>query len=205
VDFHVVNVREESYNRVVYAAIETLEGEEKGNVFAVVALMDVRAGQWSIKWMSENDEPYAHGCPNRILDKLTVSNNAHALSWRETCRNANSDGAKGKIMANDELGDGNGAFNKAIADFTRVIEINPKDSIAYKYRGDAYVRAKEYDKAIADYTQAIKINPYDADVHFDRGLAYTYLFECNKALADLNQAIEIDPSITDRRRQAKSA
>ena len=49
--------------------------------------------------------------------------------------------------------------DRAIADFTKAIEINLQDADAYNNRGTAYVGKGEIDRAIADYSRAIEINP----------------------------------------------
>jgi len=41
-------------------------------------------------------------------------------------------------------------FDKAITDFTRAIELDPKSALAYSNRGIAYANLQQYDKAIGD-------------------------------------------------------
>ena len=55
------------------------------------------------------------------------------------------------------------SYDKAIADFTEAIRLDPNwprrittGAIAYGSKGD-------YDKAIADYTEAIRLDPKDAE------------------------------------------
>lgn len=43
-----------------------------------------------------------------------------------------------------------GQFDKAIADHTTAISLNPKDDYAYEYRADAYDKAEKPDLAKAD-------------------------------------------------------
>ena len=52
-----------------------------------------------------------------------------------------------------------GDFRGAIADFDRVIAINPDYADAYSNRGAAHAGSKDYPKAIADYDKAIALNP----------------------------------------------
>ena len=56
-------------------------------------------------------------------------------------------------------------YNKALADFTKIIELEPKTSyyyVAYYYdkRADLYAIMKQYDKAIEDYHKAIEAIKY---------------------------------------------
>lgn len=52
-----------------------------------------------------------------------------------------------------------GEYDKAIADYTKAIEIDPRYAFAYNNRGLAWGKKGEYDKAIADYTKAKEVNP----------------------------------------------
>lgn len=65
-----------------------------------------------------------------------------------------------------------GEYDRAIADFTQAIKLNPKDVNPYLNRGVAYEKKREYDLAIADYTQAIKLNSKYAYPY--NNLAWTY-------------------------------
>ena len=47
-----------------------------------------------------------------------------------------------------------GQYNMAISDFSKAIEINPKDAAAYYSRGITYFIINEYDKAWNDFKQA---------------------------------------------------
>jgi tetratricopeptide (TPR) repeat protein len=49
-------------------------------------------------------------------------------------------------------------FDKAIADFTQAIQLDPKNALAYYHRGWAHHDKRDYDRAIADYTEAIRIH-----------------------------------------------
>ena len=49
----------------------------------------------------------------------------------------------------------------AIADYTKAIELNPKDQQAYWRRGLSYGHKGQCGPAIADYSKAIELNPKD--------------------------------------------
>ena len=48
-------------------------------------------------------------------------------------------------------------YARAIADYSKTIQINPRHAHAYNNRGRAYWAKKDYDRAIADQTKAIEI------------------------------------------------
>ena len=64
------------------------------------------------------------------------------------------------------------AYEKAIADFTQAIRLDPSYASAYISRGVAYAGKGDYDRAIADYNQAIRLDPNYAPAYINRGVAY---------------------------------
>ncbi|HEY6122239.1 MAG TPA: tetratricopeptide repeat protein [Pyrinomonadaceae bacterium] len=81
----------------------------------------------------------------------------------------------------------------AIADFTKVIEMNGKDQeFCYYFRGMAHYRKGDPSQAIADLSKAIAIKA-DPRFYDDRGNLLAKQGELDRALADLNKAIEIAP------------
>src|SRR5262245_40672190 len=55
-----------------------------------------------------------------------------------------------------------GDFDRAIADYSEVIRLDPKSASAYGGRGLAYFDKGDFDRAIADYNEAIKLDPKSA-------------------------------------------
>jgi tetratricopeptide (TPR) repeat protein len=84
-----------------------------------------------------------------------------------------------------------------MADFSRVIELNPRFGNAYVYRGLIHYHKGDLDRAIWEYNRALEINPKDDVAYADRGLAYYYKRDYDRALADLNRAIEYNPKYTN--------
>ena len=85
-----------------------------------------------------------------------------------------------------------GEYDKAIKEFTKALEINPKDATIYNVRGVAYYDKGQYDQAISDYNKAIEINPKYTDAYINRGITYFVKLE-NKAkgCADFKKACEL--------------
>jgi tetratricopeptide (TPR) repeat protein len=86
------------------------------------------------------------------------------------------------------------AYDRAIADFTEAIKLDPNSSIAYQERGDTYYYKGDNDQAIADYNQAIKLSPNVASTYNSRGDTYRAKGDHDRAIADYNQAIRLDPN-----------
>jgi tetratricopeptide (TPR) repeat protein len=86
-----------------------------------------------------------------------------------------------------------GDYDKAIADFTKSIEVYPGNAEAYYNRGFAWDDKGDYDRAIADYTKAIEIEPKYASAYYNRGIAWDGKGDSDKAIADYTKAIEINP------------
>jgi len=82
---------------------------------------------------------------------------------------------------------------RAIADYSEAIRLDPNYALAYHNRGRAYVEKNEHDRAIADYSEAIRLDPKYAAACEGRGLAYFYKKEYDRAIADYSEVIRLDP------------
>ena len=86
-----------------------------------------------------------------------------------------------------------GENDKAIADHTEALRLDPKFATAYIGRGYAWQAKGENDKAIADYTDALRLDPKDAAAYNNRGRAWEAKGENDKAIADYTEALRLDP------------
>ncbi|MCJ7664952.1 MAG: tetratricopeptide repeat protein [Desulfobacterales bacterium] len=88
-----------------------------------------------------------------------------------------------------------GDYDKAIADYTKALEINPRGFMSqfyYSGRGFAWLKKGDYDKAIADFTTCIEIGFKLADCYQYRGDAWEKKGNHAKAKADYDKAKEIE-------------
>jgi len=60
-------------------------------------------------------------------------------------------------------------------------------------KGQADLKADNYEQAEEDYTEALAANPQDEKAYYGRAYVYVKMSEDDKALADLGQALQIDP------------
>src|SRR6266508_1211848 len=91
-----------------------------------------------------------------------------------------------------ELAQG-GAYEEAIAEFTKAIELSPTDARLYNDRGRVYHRMNRLPEAIEDFSKAIKLAPKDYAGYSERGAAEVSQNQMEAALADLNKALELKP------------
>ncbi len=86
-----------------------------------------------------------------------------------------------------------GDLDRAIADFDKAIEFDPKLTPAYENRGFARNEKGEYDRAITDFNKAIELDPKLTLAYDNRGFARNKKGEYDRAITDFNKAIELDP------------
>ena len=104
---------------------------------------------------------------------------------------------KFKLMVYNSRGlaySGKGDFDRAIADYSKAIEIAPGFVAAYNNRGLAYSGKGDFDRAIADYDEAIERNPEFVEAYNNRGLAYGKKGNFDLAIANCSKAIELNPN-----------
>lgn len=87
-------------------------------------------------------------------------------------------------------------FDRAIADYTDALRLNPEFAHALYNRGLAYQTKGDYDRAIADYTEAIRLDPRYFRAYKNRGLAYRAKGDASDANSDLNEASRLSPTVS---------
>ncbi len=90
-------------------------------------------------------------------------------------------------------------YEDAILDFTKEIEINPKNDLAYYERAIAESRLSHNVSAIDDFSKAIELAPQNADYYAERGALISQTNgDLKQAEHDLNKAIELDDTDADK-------
>lgn len=88
----------------------------------------------------------------------------------------------------------------AIAAFTKVIEIDPKDAEAHNNRGVAYSTQKNLEEALRDFNRSIELKPSDS-TYANRAGVHFAMKQIDLAIADLSEALKLKPTAeiyTDR-------
>jgi len=108
----------------------------------------------------------------------------------------------------------NGDRDRAEADLSRAIELDPNNALAFNDRGMLWRERGDPDRAIADFTRAIAIEalPHSdlpgsghVNIHANRALAYQAKGDFGRAIADFDQAVKLDPADVDLREQRARA
>jgi len=90
-----------------------------------------------------------------------------------------------------------GDFNNAIADFSKAILLNDKNSEIFIFRGDAYLELDDYNNALKDYNSAIAKNPSNGLAYFSKGQLLCDIGEYAQATENFLKANSIEPSLPD--------
>jgi len=98
------------------------------------------------------------------------------------------------LRAGEELQLGASAYERAITDFQKSIELDPSESTTYSNLGMAYVRLNKPKIAIAHFSKAISINPKEVRFYISRGSAHARSGDDTMAVADLTKALELAPN-----------
>jgi protein O-GlcNAc transferase len=88
-----------------------------------------------------------------------------------------------------------GKPEEEIAEYKRVLEIEPDYVPAYLNWGGALVMAGRYDEAIGIYRQGITVNPLVANLHYSLSIALEHKGKTSDAQMELALANKIDPKV----------
>ncbi|HPX19542.1 MAG TPA: tetratricopeptide repeat protein [Deltaproteobacteria bacterium] len=74
--------------------------------------------------------------------------------------------------------------------FSRAIEVNDRNSLAYGNLADIYLQQGSYDHAFAHYTKALELNPRDSHIHHNFAVALLDMERYSEAVSHLRIAAE---------------
>jgi tetratricopeptide (TPR) repeat protein len=89
-------------------------------------------------------------------------------------------------------------MEKAVADYTSAIELDPQYAKAYNNRGNARASLGDEERALQDYDTALELDDSLVLAYFNRGLIHYRLGEYEDAIADLGMYLELVPEAEDR-------
>jgi tetratricopeptide (TPR) repeat protein len=86
-----------------------------------------------------------------------------------------------------------GDLDRAVADYTEAIKIDPGYALAYSNRGVVWLDKRDVERSMADCEKAVELAPRAAHGYNCRGLAWRAKNDLDRAMADCSRAIEIAP------------
>ncbi len=116
-----------------------------------------------------------------------------ALEYYNSVIKAEPRNARAYLLRGHHLRVDRKAFDEAIKDYDRALELMPEWASAYNSRGNTWFAKHEYDKAIEDYGRAMQLAPRDVWPRNNRGNAYRKKKEYAKAVDDWREAQRMDP------------
>ena len=93
----------------------------------------------------------------------------------------------------------------AIADYDRVIALDPTHNASYLNRGSAKAELGRYEVAIADYDQALSLDVKFITAYHNRGVAKAKRGRYEAAIMDFTEAIRLNPKWAKAYRDRSSA
>jgi len=85
-----------------------------------------------------------------------------------------------------------GQYDKAIADYTSAIALDPQSERLYQARASAYESMKNYDKALGDWNKAVELGSGE-NSYLNRARLRRDLGQYDAAIADYGNVIRLDP------------
>lgn len=92
-----------------------------------------------------------------------------------------------------------GEYKEAVKEYTKAIEIDPKEPIAYYERGLSYNKLEKIKEANIDYTSYLLLNADDHEVYYLRGSNYFTINKVQLGIKDLRKAIALAPNNLKKR------
>src|SRR5262249_18056562 len=98
-----------------------------------------------------------------------------------------------------------GEFQRAAAQFTAALKLEPGNALVYWQRGEAYRLLCEDERAVADLNRALRPSPSAPAVLVSRAVAYHHGGEHDRAVADCTSALALDPEDAEAYRTRAAA
>lgn len=88
-----------------------------------------------------------------------------------------------------------GQFQEAIANFDKILEIEPNLYQVWFNRGIVLGKLERHEEAITNLDNALTIQPDLYEAWYNRGVALLYLRCCEEAIISYDKALEIQPDL----------
>jgi tetratricopeptide (TPR) repeat protein len=138
----------------------------------------------SNQYLSVGQKMYEAKDYYKAFDNCSISIKYDLKNWQAYLCKANSERLLDK-------------YSQAIADYSKVIELEPYLKHPYIGRGDVYLEINSYILAIKDYNVAILLDSNELAPYYGRGNCYSKQKKYSLALLDYNKAIDLSPQYTN--------
>ena len=88
-------------------------------------------------------------------------------------------------------------FQESIAQFDKVLLLQPKHIAALNERGSALSKLKQYDAALATIDKALALDPRYAEAHLNKGNVYSALKRHNDAIVAFDKALALNAGLAN--------
>lgn len=85
-----------------------------------------------------------------------------------------------------------GSWERAVGDFSQVIELTPQDPEAFTNRAVAHARQGDQARALADCDEALRLDPKHVTAYINRALSHGFQGAHERTIADCTQALALD-------------
>ena len=85
-------------------------------------------------------------------------------------------------------------FDKAVTDYSKAIELNPRSSAVYDQRGTAYFKLAKIPESLADFNKSIELDPKAGPGHWRRGLTLYYAEKFADGVAQFTTSDKSEPN-----------
>ncbi|GGD08852.1 hypothetical protein GCM10011368_08450 [Hyunsoonleella pacifica] len=145
------------------------------------------------------EKVYEKGYRERIIYQLLISAYLQIKDYPNSQRvnDLYNNEFKKEFNSNDYTNSGliksfSGAYNEALVDYNKAIELDPKNSTAFNNRGYTYNVMKDYESAILDFEEAISLEDSFAYALNNRGFAKIKLGLKAEGLKDLEKSMTLN-------------
>lgn len=87
-------------------------------------------------------------------------------------------------------------IDRALADFTISIKLNPTVAETFTNRANIYGLKGRFDLALSDYSNSIKIDSTDPQTFYNRAITYSMMKQFDNAIKDYDSALLLKPDFT---------
>jgi tetratricopeptide (TPR) repeat protein len=212
------NERAQGWHKIILARPKTLDGAFRQllNGIELIAAKPsmVKSYLFALDRYAQ-EIPGAEDDVKRVLDRITALDAAVGQLARGAYFQSKDDRPKAveafaeAIRLNPELAEayferattysGFDHFQKALADYTRVLELYAKQgqhpgnvAAVYKLRGTLKHYQDDLEEAITDFSEAIRLQPANGHFFYRRAESYAEKEDYQAAIADYTQVIELD-------------